>query len=209
MREYPGRGIPVLRRVSGAPGLEQAGRLAAQGYRAQDVRRLCSRGNAAYDLADLYAKYLQGRRGSDEQSRKRIRRADRFQIFLALALLALLADAFTRAYPRAVKAPEPEAEPRSNPERPWCQSPSHPTVPTALFLIATLAGTSRADDPAEAVREGLRSYGKGEFDKARDSFAAAREQFDSGDAAKAAIAAFDQAWPRIAKATWRRHENGT
>src|SRR4029077_14457859 len=40
---------------------------------------------------------------------------------------------------------------------------------------------------------GLRWYGKGEFDKARDRFAAAREQFDSGDAGKAAIAAFDQA----------------
>ena len=71
----------------------------------------------------------------------------------------------------------------------------HPALPvsTALVLVASLAGTSRADNPAEAVREGLRWYGKGEFDKARDKFAAAREQFDSGDAGKAAIAAFDQA----------------
>ena len=66
-------------------------------------------------------------------------------------------------------------------------------VSTALVLVASLAGISRADNPAEAVREGLRWYGKGEFDKARDRFAAAREQFDSGDAGKAAIAAFDQA----------------
>ena len=34
---------------------------------------------------------------------------------------------------------------------------------------------------------------KGEFDKAREKFATAREQFDSGDAGKAAIAAFDLA----------------
>ena len=54
-------------------------------------------GTRAYDLGELYAKYLQGRRGSEEQS-KRIRRADQFQIFLALALLALLADAFIRPY---------------------------------------------------------------------------------------------------------------
>ena len=44
-------------------------------------------GTRAYDLGELYAKYLQGRRGSEEQKGKRIRRADQFQIFLALALL--------------------------------------------------------------------------------------------------------------------------
>src|SRR5262249_18729988 len=43
-----------------------------------------------------------------------------------------------------------------------------------------------------AIRAGLRSYAKGEYDKALDSFAAAREQYDSRDAAKAAIAAFNQ-----------------
>ena len=62
-------------------------------------------GTRAYDLGELYAKYLQGRRGGEEQSGKRIRRADQFQIFLALALLALLADSFTRPYRVAEKAP--------------------------------------------------------------------------------------------------------
>ena len=152
-------------------------------------------GTRTYDLGELYAKYLQGRRGSDEQSRKRIRRADQFQVFLALALLALLADAFTRPYPRVVKSPEHGLEARAGAGGKPGARAGHPAVPvsTALILAASLAGTSRADNPAEAVREGLRSYGKGEFDKARDRFAAAREQFDSGDAGKAAIAAFDQA----------------
>jgi tetratricopeptide (TPR) repeat protein len=66
-------------------------------------------------------------------------------------------------------------------------------VPAALVICALLAGVTRADNPAEEVRDGLRFYGKGEFDKARDKFATAREQFDSRDATKAAIAAFDQA----------------
>ena len=39
----------------------------------------------------------------------------------------------------------------------------------------------------------MHSYGQGDFEKARDRFASAREQFDSADAGKAAIAAFDQA----------------
>src|SRR5262249_42080514 len=55
-------------------------------------------GTRAYDLGELYGKYLQGRRGSEAQSTRRIRRADQFQIFLALALLALLVDSFTRLY---------------------------------------------------------------------------------------------------------------
>ena len=152
-------------------------------------------GTRAYDLGELYAKYLQGRRGGDEQSRKRIRRAERFQVFLALALLALLADSFTRPYPGIVRSPEPGPEPHAGARRGSGDRARQPALPaaTAFILIASFAGISRADNPAEAVRDGLRWYGKGEFDKARDKFATAREQFDSGDAAKAAIAAFDQA----------------
>jgi Ca-activated chloride channel family protein len=151
----------------------------------------------AYDLGDLYAKYLQGRRGSEDKTRTRIRRADQFQIFLALAVLALLADALIRPYRGAVTSPEPGVEHkpharamRASPAGAG-QAPVH--VPAALVICALLAGVTRADNPAEEVRDGLRFYGKGEFDKARDKFATAREQFDSRDATKAAIAAFDQA----------------
>ncbi len=152
-------------------------------------------GTRAYDLGELYAKYLQGRRGSDEQSRKRIRRAEQFQIFLALALLALLADSFTRPYLGILQSPERGLEVRSAAREGSGARVRQPAFPaaTALVLVASLAGITRADNPAEAVRDGLRWYGKGDFDKAREKFASAREQFDSGDAGKAAIAAFDQA----------------
>ncbi len=153
-------------------------------------------GTRAYDLGELYAKYLQGRRGSDAQSQKRIRRAEQFQIFLALALLALLADSFTRPYPAIARSAESGPGARRAGTRAVsgvkAREPALPAA-TALVLVASFAGISRADNPAEAVRDGLRWYSKGEFDKARDKFASAREQFDSGDAAKAAIAAFDQA----------------
>src|SRR5271165_1160227 len=141
-------------------------------------------GTRAYDLGELYAKYLQGRRGSEEQSRKRIRRAEQFQIFLALALLALLADAFTRPYPVGSNSLVQGFEHRASAREAPGARARQPAVPvsTALVLVATFGGVSRADDPSEAVREGLKSYDKGEFDKARDRFAAAREQFDSGDA---------------------------
>jgi Ca-activated chloride channel homolog len=152
-------------------------------------------GTRAYDLGELYAKYLQGRRGSEAQSSKRIRQADQFQIFLALALLALLADSFTRPYPAVVKSLERGLEPPATARQGPGARNQQPALPvsTALVLVAFLAGISRADNPVDVVREGLRLYGKAEYEKARERFASAREQFDSGDAGKSAIAAFDQA----------------
>jgi Ca-activated chloride channel family protein len=153
-------------------------------------------GTRAYDLGELYAKYLQGRRGGEERTTKRIRRSDQFQIFLALALLALVADSFTRSYSSAVRSFEPVTEPGAAPRSERAGAARRRAavpVSTALVLVALLAAGSRADNPADAVREGLSWYGKGDFDKARDRFATAREQFDTADAAKAAVAAFDQA----------------
>ena len=152
-------------------------------------------GTRAYDLGELYTKYLQGRRGGEAQSSKRIRPTDQFQIFLAISLLALLADAFTRSYTSRANREAQSLEPDASTRRKRAAEVRHPAMPvaTALVLVASLAGIGRADKPGDAVREGLSWYGKGEFDKARERFAAAREQFDSRDAGKAAIAAFDQA----------------
>jgi Ca-activated chloride channel family protein len=152
-------------------------------------------GTRAYDLGELYAHYLQGRRGGDAEGRKRIRRADQFQIFLALALLALLADLLTRPYPVAARPPEPGIELRAGARGGSRVRGGHPALPvaTALVFCAAIAGAGRVDNPNEAVHEGLRWYRNNEFAKARDSFASAREQFDRRDAARAAIAAFDEA----------------
>jgi len=49
-------------------------------------------GTRSYDLGQLYADHLQGRRGKDAEAQKRTRRGERYQIFLAIALVALLAD---------------------------------------------------------------------------------------------------------------------
>lgn len=49
-------------------------------------------GTRAYDLGELYADHLRGRKGSEAEGQKRIRRSEQFQIFLALALIALMFD---------------------------------------------------------------------------------------------------------------------
>ena len=70
-----------------------------------------------------------------------------------------------------------------------------PALPfaTGLLLCAVIGPASRADNPDAAVRDGLRLYRADEFDKARAKFAEAREAFATSDAAKSAIAAFDEA----------------
>src|SRR5262249_1366710 len=91
-------------------------------------------GTRAYDLGELYAKYLQGRRGNEEQSRKRIRRADQFQVFLALALLALLADSFTNPYAGPAKSSKQELEPRAGAREGRAAKSRHPALPISMAL---------------------------------------------------------------------------
>ncbi len=152
-------------------------------------------GTRAYDLGELYANHLHGRGGKDTESRTRIRRADRFQIFLALSLLALLADLFVRPYPVVKASVEPRIEPRAVAAAARGGQERQPALPlaTGFLLCAVIGPASRADNPDAAVRDGLKLYRADEFDKARAKFAEAREAFAKSDAAKSAIAAFDEA----------------
>ncbi len=56
-------------------------------------------GTRAYDLGQLYADHLQGRRGKESEGQQRVRRAERYQVFLAIALLALIVDWCLSPYP--------------------------------------------------------------------------------------------------------------
>ena len=49
-------------------------------------------GTRAYDLGQLYVDHLQGKRGKDAEGQQRMRRAERYQFFLAIALFALISD---------------------------------------------------------------------------------------------------------------------
>ena len=168
-------------------------------------------GTRAYDLGELYAKYLQGRRGSDEQSRKRIRRADQFQIFLALALLALLADAFTRPYPGAVKSPEQGLEPRAaragrtgvpEPVSPPCRSRRHSFWSRLLpeSVGPTIRRRRFARDCAGMARANSTRRGTGSRQPASNSTAETPARPRSPRSTRPA--------PRIARETWRRPGNG-
>ena len=153
-------------------------------------------GTRAYDLGELYTHHLHGRSGDDTESRTRIRRAERFQIFLALSLLALLADLFTRPYsvvktsgPQGFEQPRGAVRGRTKAKIHQAQLPSV----GAVVLCVLLTGISRADNPDAAVRDGMRLYRADDFEKAREKFAQAREEFGRSDAGKSAIAAFDEA----------------
>lgn len=147
-------------------------------------------GTRAYDLGELYVDHLHGRRGSDEANRKRLRRAEQFQIFLSISLLTLLVDLLILPYPgSAVQSKQGDFSAIPG------KAGRHGArlVATALMLSASFGRLCRADDPVSGVREGLRLYGDNEFAKAQEAFSAARMELDKQDAGKSAIAAFDEA----------------
>ena len=55
-------------------------------------------GTRSYDLGQLYADHLKGRRGKDAEAQKRTRRGERYQIFLAIALFAVVTDWCVSSY---------------------------------------------------------------------------------------------------------------
>ncbi|HVA47901.1 MAG TPA: VWA domain-containing protein [Pirellulales bacterium] len=156
-------------------------------------------GTRAYDLGELYVDHLQGRRGGDGAHQRRIRRSERFQPFLALALFALLADLCTPPYrtvPPSSQAggPDASAKPASGSHGVASRTRLPVSVFVGLLLLCCLSATASADEPEAAFREGLLLYSQDEFVSARDKFAAAAEEFGKDEAAdRAAVAAFNEA----------------
>ena len=143
-------------------------------------------GTRSYDLGELYSKYLQGRRGDDSASQSRIRRTERFQIFLAVALIALLIDLFispfrNRSIHRLVL-----------PNRNALRSELAQNA-IAISIMLFTSGLGIADDTTSKVREGLRYYADQKFDEAQDAFASAASKLEEVKSAKASVAIFDEA----------------
>lgn len=156
-------------------------------------------GTRAYDLGELYTEHLQGRKGDDAASQQRIRRAERFQIFLAITLLALLIDLCLSPYvrqrdytvsARQVSRAVPNAEKPAAATRAF---ESAGTSMIAFLAINALSTVALAGDSHVYVREGLKLYGQQNYEAAGKEFAAAAEQLDKEKSAESAIAAFDEA----------------
>lgn len=156
-------------------------------------------GTRAYDLGELYADHLQGRRGDQSESQQRIRRSERYQIFLAIALMALLIDLCIRPYRRISEGPRSdddlwESEPSRQKQTTKQKAVRPATIGIVTVILLNGAGNvAFAIEPKIAVREGLQLYSKEKYDEAKDKFAAAAEELDKQKSAAAAVAAFDEA----------------
>lgn len=158
-------------------------------------------GTRAYDLGELYVNHLQGRKGDDATSQQRIRKAERFQIFLAMTLLALLADLCISPYSRQRQDAFSTSSGRvSGPDRSAVETrpESRPAgtakaVVTAILVFFVACTASQAGDSQSKVRAGLKLYSQEQYDAAEKEFAAAAEELDREKSAEAAIAAFDEA----------------
>ncbi|WP_010584183.1 VWA domain-containing protein [Schlesneria paludicola] len=157
-------------------------------------------GTRSYDLGELYTNYLQGRRGSETASQDRIRRTERFQIFLGLSLLLLLIDLCIGRFGRPAlfsnEGDNATSIPASGTNRSASRRPSL-SVKTGLLLMGFFAGATNAChavEPAVQVRDGMRLFAEEKFDEALEKFALANQELDKQKAtAASAIAAFDEA----------------
>jgi Ca-activated chloride channel homolog len=153
-------------------------------------------GTRAYDLGELYTNHLQGRHGPDSATQQKIRRSERFQIFLAMALAALLMDLWVPLYRKVAELPQYDQEPakpgkgKGSNMKP--SSKSNTTI-AVLLVLNGLATVGNATEPNDAIRNGLRFYSKAQYDEAKSQFAAAGEELDKRKSAAAAIAAYDEA----------------
>ena len=169
-------------------------------------------GTRSYDLGELYAQHLHGRTGDQSETQQRIRKSERFQIFLGITILALLVDLCIGRYSNTAASPSvparaSSASPTNNLTRPervrTSATNSLLTAATqrsskALPLLAgislgLISGEIEAGESHEQIREGLRHYQAAEYDSAQKLFAAATEELDKSRSSQAAIAAFDEA----------------
>ena len=153
-------------------------------------------GTRSYDLGELYVNHLQGRNGDGQATQQRIRKSERFQIFLAIALLALLADlAISSFSPTSVQ--KVAAAPLNHIVT-AAKEPARLSVVSAMLVGLLLTAPVNAGESLAKVREGLKLYEQQKFEEASSEFSAAEKELQQEKSADAAIAAFDEAcaWHR-------------
>lgn len=146
-------------------------------------------GTKTYDLGELYNQHLQGRRGDQSESQTRIRKSERFQIFLLMSLLALVADLSLSRYRVALTA----------------STVRKVALACCFSLIASMDRPATANDeanknndansvdPQRKVAEGLKHFADQQFAEAQSAFALANEKLQTEKSNQASIAAFDEA----------------
>ncbi len=156
-------------------------------------------GTRAYDLGELYVSHLQGRKGDDAASQQRIRRSERFQIFLAITLLMLLVDLWVSPFVPAKKVStvtpaKPAMLHRAEDSAMQGTRSDGKTAAVLGMLVSLMLGSStHAGDSENRIRQGLKLYQEDQFEEAAKEFAAAGEELDKEKSVRAAIAAFDEA----------------
>ena len=114
-------------------------------------------GTKTYDLGELYNQHLQGRRGDESESQTRVRKSERFQVFLLISLFALLADLCLSRYRVTRKAPAVRKI----------------ALASCLSLVACMARPVTANDeankvdPQRKVAEGLKHFADQQFAEAQ------------------------------------------
>jgi Ca-activated chloride channel homolog len=139
-------------------------------------------GTRAYDLGELYSQHLQGRRGDDSLSQTRVRKAEQFQVFLGLSLLALLVDLCIGPFKKQTIAPNAEI-----------LRPLRAISVLAILLIMSTDVRGDEIDPTRKIADGLKRYNEQKFDEAVADFESATQKLDQEKSRESTIAVYDEA----------------
>ena len=138
-------------------------------------------GTQAYDLGKIYSDYLANREGESTDVQKRIKRADQFQWFLALGLVAFFCDLCIRSY-------------RNLPQIGTVSIVSAATRTALLTLFIGMSVPSViAEDASGKIQQGIKLYSESKFQDASEAFATATEILNKENDTQSALATFDQA----------------
>jgi Ca-activated chloride channel family protein len=139
-------------------------------------------GTQSYDLGEIYADYLEGRTSDDSQTQQRVRKADQYQWFLAMGLIAFLAERMVRLF---------DSLPHLGGLNTLTTASRMVIVSSVLFYSApTIADTV---DSNSQLQNGVRLYRQNEFSEARDAFKVAAESLQKDKADSFYVSLFDQA----------------
>lgn len=139
-------------------------------------------GTQSYDLGEIYTDYLEGRTSEDSQTQQRVRKADQYQWFLAIGLIAFLAERMVRLFDRL-----PHVGGLST-LAPVCRM-----VIVSSVLFCSAPTVAYAVDSNSQLQNGVRLYLQNEFSEARDAFQGAAESLEKDKADSFYVSLFDQA----------------
>lgn len=157
-------------------------------------------GTKSYDLKGIYVNYLSEKESASDEGQTRLRRADQYQWFLALSLMALMLDLIVKPSSREPTIGGANKKPISS-RLPSSRRSAKSEVSICLLTISlgcfstnsSVISVASGNDAQSKIQVGIGLYNQEKFGEASQAFAEAVDSYQESKDEHLHIAAFDQA----------------